>query len=486
MGEIDRERVRRGGFRRFVRVCWSRVDNAPLVWSWHIDAVCEHLEAVHRREIRDLVINIPPGFSKSLISSVLWPAWVWTQDPGHRWITASYADSVSLRDARKCRTLIDSDWWAARWPEVAIPSDASASKAVGSYYTTAKGMRYSATVRGSVTGQHADTALVDDPIDPMGAELLSGVEIEAVITWWRGTMSTRFRDHTRSARVLVMQRLHEHDLTEEFIRAGSTVLCLPMRYESKHPHCWPRDPRTVEGELLCPARMPEVEVARLEKTLGPTRADGQLQQRPRRKTGEIFREQWFARRWTELPSGGTFALSVDCAFKGTSDSDWVVIQCWMQLGANHYLVDQVRGQWRFSETVLHLVAFCERWPQATLKLIEDKANGTAVMDVLKDKIEGIEAVEPRGGKQSRAQSCEPLWAAGNVLLPDSTHARYPDGTRGAAWVGEVDDGAPDSFIGEHLSFPRGSNDDQVDAASQYLSRNQNNYMALFEAAMKNL
>lgn len=473
--DVDRERVRRRGLREFVRLAWSHVEPAQLVWNWHHDAMCEHLEAVYRDEIESLVINVPPGMSKSLICSVLFPAWVWTQRPDYRWITASYSDTVVLRDARKSRTLIESDWYRARWPEVRLPSDASASKAVGSYYTTAGGMRFSATVRGSVTGQHGDGHLIDDPHDPHGVKSIA--ELEEAIAWHRETMSTRFRDPKRRRRILVMQRLHERDLTSEFVREGASVLCLPMRFERSHPHCWARDPRT-EGELLMPERYPDNVVRDLETILGPTAAAAQLKQRPSPAGGGIFKHEYFARRWTHLPTGGVWTISVDAAFKKTDDSDYVAIQAWLNVGTTHYLVDQVHGRFGFWDTCKQLIAFCSKYPKAIGKLIEDKANGPAIIDTLKRMVQGLVPVEPEGGKEARAQASEPLWAAGNVVLPDEHHAHYDDGRVGAPWV--------PAFVAEHLAFPRGANDDQVDAATQYLTRNAGAFAAALEGAMNKL
>lgn len=473
---LDREQVRRRGLRELVRRAWPMVDSAPLRWGWHLDAVCEHLEAVQRRALQDLVINVPPGCSKSLITSVLFPAWVWTIDPTHRWLAASYSDKVVLRDARRHRTLVTSDWYRERWPEVQVPRDATASTAVTDWYTTAGGMRYSNTTGGQWTGQHGDTLLVDDPLDPQGADLTSGVELEKVLRWWHETMPTRFRDQASRARVVVMQRLHERDLTAEFSREGATVLCLPMRFEPAHPHRWARDPRTREGELLAPDRFPEGVVRGLEAALGPRAAAAQLQQRPSPAAGGIFRAEWLGRRWVELPPGGTWAQSWDLAFKESADSSFVVGQVWYQAGADFYLVDQDRARRDFASTCTAMKALSARYPKAMKKLVEAKANGPAVASALKRELAGIELVEPEGGKVARAHACEALFAAGNVLLPDEHRATYPDGRRGAPWLPE--------YLHELLTFPAGAADDQVDATTQALNHLAPRLAARMAAAME--
>lgn len=472
---IDRALARRG-LAPFVRAAWHQVDTSPLVWGWHMDAVCEHLEAVTRREIRDLVINMPPGLSKSLTVSVLWPAWAWTHQPDHRWIATSYADTVALRDARKHRSLVASEWYQARWPGVRIPPTREASVAMGQWSTTAGGSRYTTTVRGQLTGQHCDTLIVDDPIDPQGAGSASGAELDDVLRWWREVVPTRFRDPPTSARVLVMQRLHERDLAAEMTRAGATVLCLPMRYEREHPHRYARDPRTEDGQLLCPQRMPEASVRRMEAAMGPAAVAAQLQQRPSPAGGGVFRTEWLARRWVELPPGGTWSQSWDLAFKETADSSYVVGQVWYAHGSNYYLVDQTRERLDFARTLDAIKSLTGRYPRAHTKLVEDKANGPAVVSALRRDVPGLQLVTPEGGKIARANAVQGLFAAGNVLLPDPERAVYPDGRRGAPWLAD--------YAHELATFPNGANDDQVDATTQYLNHAAGSWARRFVDAME--
>jgi predicted phage terminase large subunit-like protein len=477
--DFDRDAIRRRGFPEFVRRAWPQVDTSPLSWNWHIEAIAEHLEAVRLRQIRDLVINIPPGCSKSLLVSVLWPAYVWTLDPAHRWITASYDQDLALRDSRKHRTLVESDWYRARW-DVELPKDRSSSTAVSLWFNTRGGMRNAVTVRGAVTGKHGDTAVIDDPIDTTGASAASGKELDEVIRWWRETMPMRFRSPTTSTRVLVMQRLHEKDLSAEMKRLGATILCLPMRYESKHPNVWKGnpaapegsrrrtgDPRTVEGELLHSERYPEEVVRRLEIVLGTQGTASQLQQRPAPAEGGVFKEAWF-QFWTELPPGGVFWISVDCAFKETNTSSYVVFQVWYLLGPNFYLVDQVRDRMDFTRTLSTFKSVVGQYPRAFRKLVEAKANGPAVMNVLKAEVPGLEAIEPEGGKEARANAVQPLVESRNVFVPHPENARYStvnkdDGRVGAPWVRTV-------FFPEVTVFPNAAQNDQVDTMTQLLNR----------------
>ena len=309
------------------------------------------------------------------------------------------------------------------------------------------------------------------------------LQVQDVRDWYHRTLRSRLEDQEKSAIILVMQRLHARDLAGHVARQPDTeVLCLPMRFNPTHQHRWAGDPRTEPGELLHPERFPEPVVQKLETALGPTGAASQLGQDPVPPGGYIFKDDYLRHRWTELPPGGVYTLSVDCAFKDKATSSWVVIQCWYQRGANHYLVDQARGHWGFSATCVELAAMSARYPKAIRKLVEAKANGTSVVEVLKAELPGFEEVEPEGGKEARAWATEPLWAGGNVFIPDPERATYPDGRRGAPWVTRE----PDGYIRELVTFPRGLADDQVDATTQYLVRMGGNPAVLFKQAMANV
>lgn len=486
--EIDREWIARRGLAEFVRRAWGEVEpSAPLVWSWHLEAICEHLAAVSRREIHDLVINVPPGCSKSLGVSVLWPAWVWTWDPGHRWIAASYSERVAYRDADKMRELVKGEWYRGLWPEVEVPQGRGTRDAVSMFKTTAGGFRFTTTVRGQLTGEHGDTMVIDDPIDPQGAAAVSGRELDEVLFWWNSVAQTRFRDHDRSARVCIMQRLHQRDLSAEMRRQGATVLCLPMRFDPGHPDRWRGDPRTRPGELLVPARISEPAVRRLERVLGVMQAAAQLGQRPAPPGGSIFKQADF-QYWTELPPGGEWLLSMDCAFKKTEDSSFVVVQAWYRCEGRFYLVDQHRARMDFPASVKALVAMARRYPKAFRKLVEGKANGPAVVAVLKGKLPGLVEIEPDGGKEARAHAVSPLVEAHDVYLPDPERARYDDGRVGARWVteSEPEDPTPGGFVGEVTVFPRAATNDQTDTMTQALNHLASRHASRLAAAMASL
>lgn len=434
----------RRSFYEFCRLAWPTVEQRPLVNSWYVRVVCDHLEAVWRGDPRQTVINIPPGFAKSTITCAMWPVWIWLQDPTAQILSVSYDGKLTRRDAAKGLALIQSQWFRERFGgDVVVPKDAGATE----YHNTAGGVRYTASVGSKVTGKHPDVVIIDDPIKPRD---VTPAGLEAAEDFWRYTLSTRARDPMTVRRVCVMQRLHQRDLSALFESLGWHMLRLPMRYEPEHAH--PKDPRTTPGELLAPERADEASVLALEAALGPIGRAAQLQQRPSPEEGNIIRNEWI--RWyepTELPeSFDRVITSWDLAFKATATSDFVAGQVWGVSVSRFYLIDGMLERLDFAATIQAMLRTIARHPAAMAHLVEDKANGPAVMSVLEDKVSGIIAVDPQGGKVARLNAVQPLFEAGNVYLPE--------GSRVA-----------EELAANLTAFPQAAHDDDVDACSQALS-----------------
>lgn len=445
----------------FVRRAWTTLEpQTPLVWSWHLDAICSELEAITRGEGNELVICVPPGHAKSLVVAVFWPAWSWLAAPGHRWLAVANDDAVAARDNRRMREIVRADWYqamadgAARlrgdppW-RLAMDQDEKVN-----FETTARGLRQCGGIAARVTGKRADALIVDDPYDAKAALLGSPEEVRRrmrdVVTVYDEVLASRLNDATRGARVTIMQRLHEEDLAGVLIRRGVRSVVLPTEYEPDRPDRYDRDPRTHAGELLCPARFGPEALARIK---GQARYyASQHQQRPGPAEGGLFQRAWFARRYPmrgcDAPVGAQW-ISVDCAFKGAQDSDYVCMQVWGAEGADYYLLDQLRARLDYPGTRAALLGVCRAWPRAAAKIIEDKANGSALIADLRAHVPGLIAYSPTESKYARAQVSAAYYEAGNVLLPAAAH-----------WV--------EAYIHEHLGFPAASNDDQVDCSSQAL------------------
>ena len=450
--EVDQELAARG-LREFVRQAWPVVEPATeFVSGWHLDAICEHLEAVTRGQIHRLLISVPPRHMKSLAVSVFWPCWEWITHPERRWLFCSYAAGLAIRDSVKCRRMVESPWYRRRWLDRFVLTSDQNEKS--RFENDKAGYRIAIGVGGAATGEGGDRVIVDDPHNVREAE--SEIVRQSVLDWWDQVMSTRLNDPKRGAMVIVMQRVHESDLAGHVLQQGGyEELKLPAEYEGSQQVTsigW-RDPRTELGELLWPERFGQEEVEALKRTMGSYAAAGQLQQRPAPAAGGILKRHWW-KFYREAPRPFSEVIqSWDCAFKDTRTSDFVVGQVWGRHGADKYLLDQVRGRMDCPATIQAVKRLSEKWPQAQAKLVEDKANGPAVIATLKHEIVGLIAVNPEGGKEVRAHAVSPQIEAGNVYLPDPTIA---------PWIG--------GFIDECAAFPNGAYDDQVDAMSQALVR----------------
>lgn len=444
----------RKSLRVFTQQAWHVVEPAtPFQDNWHIGAICEHLEAATRGEIRNLVINIPPRCGKSTIVSVMWPTWVWTFRPEFRWMFASYGLSLANRDSVKCRRLIESPWYQRHFSDMfTLAGDQNAKSRFENDKT---GYRLATSVDSGVTGEGGNAVVADDPHNVRQVE--STAEREAVLEWWDAAISSRLNDPKRDVKVIVMQRVHASDLTGHVLdQGGYTHLYLPMEYEPAR-QCvtvlgW-HDPRTRDGDLLWPERIGTQEVTALKISLGSYNYAGQYQQRPAPREGGVFKRDWFSRRYrpAALPRMTQIVQAVDSAFKTGVGSDYSVIATWGTDGRDYYLLDLWRAKVDFPDLVRAIPDQAAHWnPQAIL--IEDAASGqSAIQQLRRDTNLPIIAVPAKGSKESRADSVSPLFEAGKVVLPE-----------GVPWLGE--------FIEEHVNFPRAPHDDIVDTTSMSLTR----------------
>lgn len=476
--EIVRARFEQASFAEFVRAAWPLIDARPLKWNWHLEAMCLHLEALARGQIDKLIINIPPGFAKSMIVSVLYPCWRWTWQPSWQLIASSASANNVTRDSAKRRRLIESEWYQRR--HATDWSLRTEQNRVDNFSNTVNGHMTSITVGGSLTGTRCDALILDDPLD--AADANSKAERERVNYFTDSVASTRFNEARRNESVLVMQRLRAQDPTgHALLKGGWTHLRLPAEFDADNPCVtyrkdgtllW-RDPRTQHGELLFPERFPQEWLDKQKVLLADDYA-GQYDQRPMSSGGGIFKiEHW--RFWKPDGTSGEqhprprgcytgpanpididnldgALISVDATFRETRAGSFVAIHVWGKKGARRLLLDRVHERMDFYDTIQALKRVIAKWPDVRRKLIEGKANGDAIISSLTREygIAGIEPVDPgTASKEVRARAGSAYHRAGNVELPD-----------GAPWLQE--------YIDEHTEFPKGKNDDDVDAQAQAL------------------
>lgn len=453
--KLDAER----SFRSYVEQAWPILEpSVPFLPNWHIDYLVEHLEAVTSGELTRLLINMPPRYMKSMLVSVLWPTWEWIQRPDTRWIFASYAESLAIKHSLDRRGVLLSPWFQQRWGDrVRLASDQNEKR---EFLNTRRGHMAVTSVGGSILGKGGNRIVVDDPHNPTQAE--SEVQREAALRFFSRTLSTRLDNKNTDAIVVVMQRLHERDLAALCLDLQFTQVCIPAEAEVTTRVVFPLSGRVLTreaGDVLWPARENAAVLAQQRLLLGSIAYAGQYQQRPVPAGGAVFQREWF-RYYDELPSGLSTAQSWDMAFKDRSDSDYVVGLVAGRRGADIYLIDRAKGQWSFSESCRQVARMRQKHPHAHTILIEDAANGPAIIDVLRHKLGGIIPVQPAGGKLSRAQAAQPRVEAGNIYLPNpKPHGqRRPD----RDWV--------DDFVYQLTIFPHGAHDDDVDAFTQLLAR----------------
>lgn len=453
--EEQKEEAEQSLFSFFVNAFPVMESRFQLDMNWHIGLMAEHLEAVFYGEIEKLVINVPTRYLKSQLCSTAFPAWCWVQDERKKLLSWSYSLNLSIALSWKRRQLIESEWFKTYWGDrIRMASDQNMKS---EYANTSGGEMKASSTGGSMTGSGCDIMVIDDPQNPQEAS--SDAEREKCIDFWTGTASSRFDNKKKKSCVLVMQRLHEKDLTGYFLNEYDDVVHLkvPNQAPEKIVYTYPRSGKILvynEGEILHPSREDAKELAQAKKELGSYNYAAQRQQEPVPRGGGIIKESWF-KFYDILPERfDLVTMSLDCAFKDLESSDYVVLQVWGQKGSHHYLIKQLRSQMSFLNTRKALKLYCEMFPSYHELLVEDKANGTAILNSLSGIVRTMIPISPKDSKVARLTACEPDIEAGDVFLPNPEFN---------PWV-------KNEFIPEVTAFPKAEHDDQVDAMTQYLNR----------------
>lgn len=460
------EKARRS-FRFFFRhFAWPALNpGVPYVPGWHIDAIADHLEAVHRGEIRRLIINMPFRMLKTTLVSVSFPAWEWVTMPHLQFLTSSYSAKLATRDAVDSRRVIESPLYQAAYGHV--------FKLVGDqnektrYENDSRGQRAITSTDSTGTGYGGNRVMVDDPISARDAS--SPAAIEASIDWWKGTGSTRLNDQERDAVIIVHQRLAARDLTGYLLKEQPEVwdrLVLPMRYERKHVHPvtsigW-QDPRREEGELLQPNRLSEGVVRVMEQTLGPTHTAAQLQQRPDPKGGVMFKVEKIRIVPAAPASGVRWVRGWD--FAATKDeserkNDAQAYTAGVKLGYHEesgvwYVADVRRERFEPQEVEELLVGTARRdGPGVEVDFPQDPGQaGKSQAVYFSKKLAGYSSsYSPESGdKAVRATPFSSQVNAGNVCLVEGSWNQ--------------------AYLDELAGFPGAAVKDQVDASSRAFNK----------------
>lgn len=499
----------------FVQGAWPSIDSAEYKPSWAIDAMCDHLEAVTLGHISRLLINVPPRCSKTTIASICWPAWTWARSqksywsgPSVKFMCASYNAALSLTNSNSSRRLLTSPWFQENWGSRFILRDDQNTKT--KFDNTAGGTRLSTSVGGSLLGIGGDIIVIDDPHN---TETEKVVETDAdrakVLSWWKEVRNTRLNDPKLSAIVVVMQRLHEGDLSGKILDDESdewTHLMIPMRHDPSR-HCvtvklpqyvdeepW-EDPRTEDEELMWPERFGEKEVARMEGGMGPYMSSGRLQQAPTPKGGGIIKRDWwqtwdgeaarqYGLEWSatrkEFPEFELVVASLDTSYGEKQENDFNALTVWgiwidrnknrramlmygwaKRLPLHGTIVHRIPGEAQVQFDQRQRDAFgliewvadtCKRYKVKRL-LIEDKTRGRDVAQEINRLYArenwGTQLINPAGDKVSRTHSVVPLFTDRGIWAPNTRWA--------------------DAVIDQCLSFPKADHDDLHDTVTQFLN-----------------
>ena len=424
--------------------------------------ISEPLEAVRRREITRLIITLPPGHVKSTLGSKGFPAYSLGQNPHEKIISVSHTAGLAQDFGQAVRDIVASPEYRTLFPNIRLSPD---TRAKLKWNTNGGGLYNAAGVGGSIAGKRATLAVVDDPV-PDRAAACSEVWNRGFRTWWGSSLYPRLIPG--AAIVFIMQRWEKEDpvgwlLSQQQLKKHSDkwhVVNLPALANEKGE---PDD----EGQFpLWPERYTRDALLQIRDNVNWEDArnwESQWQQQPSSAGGTIFKREWFrfwgrmdggplrCRRLPEYPDDSL--QSWDMAFKDNASSSYVCGGVLLRHGANVYLIHLVREHLDFVKSVEAVRAMSGRFEEVTTKLIEDKANGPAVVSSLQDEIGGIIPISPEGSKASRAYSIQPLLKAGNFFIPDPTMP-------GFEWV--------ERYIAEMVRFTGGKSEknDQVDMTTQ--------------------
>jgi predicted phage terminase large subunit-like protein len=460
----------------FVKKSWHVLEQSePLQWGWHLDAICDHVQALLEGRIpkRKLLINVPPGSMKSRIVSVCAPAWYWINNPWWRAIFASANPRVTIRDSVYCRQLIESAWYQESFkPDWTFAADQNAKSL---YYTTRGGLRMAVSVNAAITGDRAHALFWDDLLDAKDAQHVSRQKRESVNWWYDIAYANRLANPSTGVICGICQRLHEDDPAGHVLKSGEYEhLNIPQLYEPPKPAKdappdapppakpttaigW-QDPREVPGALMFPARFSSRYLRSEKRRLGTSMFEAQHQQRPSPLGGKIFRKEWwrFYRKpqgWQTMPREELLrALGIERVATGwdtalTKDraNDYTSATTIGQGAARYLVLGHLLERMEFPVVERAIIQQWTRWGAHGVPIEGGgSASGKAVIQTLatKSRVPALEVANI--AKEVRAARVSPTVEAGLVYLPEDE-----------PWV--------EGFIASLAAFPKGEHDDDVDS-----------------------
>ena len=417
--------------------------------NWHLEVICQKLDAVRRGEIKRLILNIPPRYLKSISGSVCLPAYILGHDPTKQIICASYGQDLADKLARDCRTIMTSPFFRN------IFGTRLRQTALHDFVTEQGGFRLATSVGGVLTGRGADIIIIDDALKP--DEAVSDVVRNAVNQWFDHSLCSRLNSKKDGAIIIIMQRLHEDDLVGHVLRQkGWEVVSFPAFAEAEETHQFQtaygrfKHQRRV-GDVLHPEREPREVLDTLRRSMGEYNFAGQYQQSPAPLGGGMVKVEWF-KRYSEhdLPTSfDKIIQSWDTANKPTELADYSVCSTWGIKNKRIFLLHVLRERMAYPD-LKRAVRRQYEVHRPDVILVEDKASGTQlIQELIEEGVHCVQRVKPERDKVMRMHAQSASIENGFVYLPVDAH-----------WLPE--------YLHELTAFPRGKYDDQVDSTSQAL------------------
>lgn len=480
VSDIQAERMKRQ-FSLFVRAAWHVIEPAtPLIWNWHLDAICDHVQALVEGTLgkQNLIINVPPGSMKSTIVSICLIPWIWLKKPHYRGAFASGVPGIESRDSGKCRIILESEWYRQTF---GIDWRFSRDQNEKLYYRNTKtGERLATTTGAGVTGHRFNGLYVDDALDARKA--FQDVEVNKVNLWWDQAWWNRIADEKTSTRCVIGQRLREDDLPGHVLeRDGLETwewLMIPQLWgeseegsrrvtslgwtDPREYYVVPTDQRTSDyivppEVLMFEERFPREAISRDRLVLGQSGFEGQHQQRPSMLQGEIFQKghaQFIPRNM--IPQGVIIQrmLSIDSAIKEKEENDFSVILEGWEFDRGVFISGCINEKWRYTQLKEQVTLEALKVNPHAL-LIEDKASGQNLIQEYQNAgTFPVIPIMPLIDKLARARPLTPYWEANRVFFPcDENGVPEP-------WVA--------TFLSQLYKFPKDKHDDMVDAFTQML------------------
>ena len=441
----------------FVRKSFKTLNpSVKLLWNWHIDYLCDVLEAVYEGKINRLIINIPPRYLKSIICSVSFPAWVLGKNPTKRIIVASYSKHLAIKHSMDARQLMMQKWYKKSFPLTTI---AEGMNEKNKFITTKNGFRFATSVNATLTGEGGDILIVDDPHNPVG--IYNKTNRKKTINWFTGVFSSRLNNKKNGAIIIVMQRLHVEDLSGFILSKDKNkdwfLISLPaIAEEKKEYYLFDKLYKIRDiGNVLHSKMENKNTIKRIKSELGEYNFSAQYQQNPVAMEGNMIKKSWLKyyndSDFTNLFQKKTFSyyISVDCASGIGTENDFTAISIFFVENNKFFLKNMLRLKQPYPELKNTLIQIIEKYiPQAVI--IEDKSNGSSMIQDLQQNYNNIIAIKPIKSKECRVNDILTTLEAGNFLINDNQE-----------WTKELEI--------ELLSFPACKHDDQVDSISQFIN-----------------